>query len=65
MRIILFRTYKHLKLYYYMYIPFSKNFHLLINSSLYPPNFGNISSITVKIRQFQDFSWMYTLIANV
>ena len=48
-----------------MYIPFSKNFHLLINSSLYPPNFGNISSITVKIRQFQDFSWMYTLIANV
>ena len=27
--------------------------HFLINSSLYPPNFVNVSSIILKIRQFQ------------
>ena len=39
--------------------------HFLINSSLYPPNFENVSSITVKIRQFQVFSLMRSFIVNV
>ena len=50
-------------LYYSLYIPCSYKFrvftklHILIltNASLYPPNFANISSITVKISQFQVF----------
>ena len=75
MMMILFRTYELLKLYiiYYLYIPCSNNFlhstklyiHFLINSSLYPPNFGKISNITVKIRQFQFFSLMHISIVHV
>ena len=73
MRIILFRTYEHLKLYiipriscvliiFYIY----QTIHFfLINSSTYPPNLRNVSSITVKIRQFQIFPLMHILIANV
>ena len=37
----------------------------LINSSICSPNFANVFSITVKIRQFQDFSLMCILIVNV
>ena len=73
MRIILFRTYKHLKLYIILYI-----FHVEItffiyqtmhslpkNSGLYSPNFANVSNITMKIKQFQVFSLMRILIVNV
>ena len=55
-KIILFRTYEHLKLYilllifhvlttFYIY----QAIYFLINSILYPRNFGNFSNITVKI----------------
>ena len=37
----------------------------LINSSLYPPNFANVSSTTVKARQFQVLSLMRILVVNV
>ena len=62
MGIILFRTYEHLKLYiifYILYILF------LINSSLYTPNLGNVSSIRERIRQSQYFSLMRIFIVNV
>ena len=49
-----------------MFYIFTKLYiHFLINLSLYPPNFGNVSSITVKIKQFQVFSLMRSLIFNV
>ena len=60
MEIFLFKTYEHLKLYIILYI-----FHVviiffiyqtihsnLINSSLHSPNFANVFSVTIKIRQF-------------
>ena len=73
MRIILIRRYEHLKLYviicifrvliiFYIY---QTMYSFLINSSLCPPNFANVSSITVKIKQFQVYSLMRILIVNV
>ena len=63
MTTILFKTYERLKLYvfsvystFYWFSTFTKLYILfLINSSLYPPIFANVSSITMKIRQFQSF----------
>ena len=73
MKIILFRTYEDLKLYIILCI-----FHVLkilyiyqaVHSfpnkfKFYPPIFGNVSSITVTIRQFQVFSLMRSLIVTV
>ena len=39
--------------------------YFLTKSGFYPPNFGYVSSITVKIRQFQVFSLMCSLIVYV
>ena len=74
MRAILFRYYEHLKLCIVFFV-----FHVLIIfyiyqtihsrpdkfSTLYPLNFANVSSITVKIRQLQVFSLMRILVVNV
>ena len=72
MRIILLRTYELLKLHIILHIfhvlislYLYQTKHSLINSSLYPLNFGNVSGITVKIRQFQNFSLMHSFIVSV
>ena len=73
MRIILFRTYEHLKFYIILckfcvlliFDIYQTIYFFLINSSLYHSNLTNISSITGKIRQFQVFYLMRVLIVNV
>lgn len=59
MRIILFSNYEQLKLYIIFCI-----FRFLVNSSLYHPNFANVSTIEVKMRRFQVSPLMRILIVN-
>ena len=73
MGIILFRTYELLKLQVILCI-----FHVVISFDIYqtihsfpnkfqslPSKFGNVSSIIVKIRQFQVFSLIRSFIVSV
>ena len=70
MTIILFKTYEHLKLYTMLcifHVPIYLYIYQTIHSSpnkfkSYPPNFGNVSSTTMKKKQFQVFSLMRSLI---
>ena len=73
MRIISFKTYEHLKLYiilcifrvlntFYIY----QTIHLFPNKfKSLPFKFRNVSSIAVKVRQFQVFTLMRILIVRV
>ena len=70
MGIILLTTYEHLKLYIILCIfHVLKTFHIYQTTHSFPdkfkflpPNFWNVFSITVKVRQFQVFTLMRSLI---